>query len=87
MSDLEKKVKAITAQVAIARKAVTDLDGAAEAGINPTGVWLAATKVCDIAVRELNALHTEQQRRAMASNRNAGNAAVKRFAAKHGTQS
>lgn len=87
MSDLEKKVKAITAQVAVARKAVTDLDGAAEAGINPTGVWRAAIRVCDIAVRDLNALHSEEQRRAMASNRNAGNAAVRRFAATHGAKS
>ena len=87
MTDLERKVKAITAQVAIARKAVTDLDGAAEAGIDPSGVWLAATKVCDIAVRELNALHSEQMRRDMNSSRLAGHAAVKRFAATHGPKS
>ncbi len=87
MTELQKRVNAITAQVAIARKAVTDLDGAAEAGIDPSGVWLAATKVCDIAVRELNALHSEQQRKEMASNRHAGSAAVKRFAATHGPKS
>ena len=87
MTELQKRVKAITAQVAIARKAVADLDGAAEAGIDPRGVWLAATNVCAAAVREMDALHSEQMRRDMNSSRLAGHAAVKRFVAKNGTKS
>lgn len=87
MSDIAKRVKAINEQVSIARKAVDDVKSAAEIGIDPRGVCRAAANVCASAVREMDALQTEQQRRDMKSSRLAGNAAVKRFAATHGAKS
>ena len=87
MTDLEKKVKAINDQVAIARKAVADSAGAAAVGIDPRGVWMAAANVCAGAVIKMDALHTEQLRRDLTASRNAGNAAVRNFVAKHGSRS
>ena len=87
MTELQKRVNAINEQVAIARRAVDDVKSAAEIGIDPRGVCLAAANVCAAAVREMDALHSEQMRRDMNSSRLAGHAAAKRFAAKHGTKS
>ena len=86
MTDLEKKVKAVTLQVAIAKKAANDASGAAAVGINPSGVYAAVSRVCAAAVRQLDALHADELRREMAVNSRAVSATVRKFTASHATR-
>ena len=87
MTDLERKVEAITAQVAIARKAVEDASGAAAVGIDPSGVHAAATTVCAAAVQQLDALHSDELRRELAVNSRSVRDTVRKFTATHGSRS
>lgn len=57
---IQKRVNAIAAQVAMAGKAVESATEAAAAGFDPRGVWQAAAEVIDSSVRELRSMQTRE---------------------------
>ena len=89
MTDLVRKVKSITDQVAIALKAVDDTRCPAAAGLDPTKVWEASAKVCASGASQIDALHWEELRKELLENgrqnRDAVRNGVRNLRAKYGS--
>lgn len=59
-TEIQKRIMAIKQQTAIASKAIEDTLGAANAGIDVSGVWGAAKKIIDRGAQELRAIHSKE---------------------------
>ena len=67
-TEIKTRIMAIKQQTAIASKAIEDTLGAANAGVDVSGVWSAAKKIIDRGAQELSEIQQKELSREIAEN-------------------